>query len=83
MAGSTLIIGVHGLVESDAQARLGIDIYNGEDAGLLRNYGGVVHNEQICVDDGEVLLNDKEEGEGESLRLDSVCGKVLAWFFNW
>ena len=86
VGGQTMVIGVLSFTDSDAAARLGIDIYGeSDDLGIhsLMNTG--VH-EQPIVDDSEVLLTNGEddtEVEGDRSSLDGVCGKVLAWFFNW
>ena len=81
-----MVIGVLSFTDSDAAARLGIDIYGeSDDLGIHSLINTGVH-EQPIVDDSEVLLTNGEddmEVEGDRPSLDSVCGKVLAWFFNW
>jgi hypothetical protein len=85
VAGTTMIVGVQSLVESDAEAKLGIDIYSGSDDLGLYSLVGCRVREQPLVDDSEVLLTSGEERleEGERSKLDGLCGKVLAWFFAW
>jgi len=86
VGGSTMVIGVMSLSDSHAADKLGIDIYGSHsttyDVAIRSVSRGI--NEHEMMDDSELLLGDSEAGMDVSKgALDSVCGKVLAWFFMW
>ena len=73
-----MVMGVQLLSQCDAVARLGIDIYGKGDDSMYQSV-----RETKVVDDSEVLLIQNGEDECETTGMDSVCSKVLAWFFMW
>jgi hypothetical protein len=83
VGGSVMILGVIAL-EGDGMVRLGLDGSKDEDGGMtllrkrMEGSGG-----SMSVREEEVLLVEDGDGEEDRLGMDSVCGKVLAWFFNW
>jgi hypothetical protein len=86
VGGSTMVIGVMSLSDSNAADKLGIDIYGSHSTThdvVIRSMSRSI-NEHLVMDDSELLLGDREAGMDVSEGpLDSVCGKVLAWFFMW
>lgn len=90
--GSTMIIGVMPLSESDAAARLGIDVAGGPSRGGVTLSGdprGKRRRYELQSEEDVILYQDERrvgvaaaDGEARS-GLDSLCGKVLAWFFMW
>ncbi|KAL3785876.1 hypothetical protein HJC23_008764 [Cyclotella cryptica] len=89
VGGSTMVIGVMSLSDSNAADKLGIDIYGTHSTShdvVIRSVSRGI-NEHPMTDDSDLLLGDREDGMDVSDRatsgLDSICGKVLAWFFMW
>lgn len=89
IGGSTMVIGVMPLSESDAAAKLGINVNNGSATQEIVTLSGSYSNRNECGlrTEADVMLYEGEQGgiidnEVKS-GLDSLCGKVLAWFFMW
>ena len=92
IGGSTMVLGVMGM-SSDAAARLGINVgapSPGEEAVRLEgSYGNGYGTRRGLRTEADVLLHRDGNGDGiigdDEARsgLDSICGKVLGWFFMW
>lgn len=86
VGGSTMVIGVMSLSDSNAADKLGIDIYCSRSTThdvVIRSVSRNINEHQV-MDDSELLLGDSDAAMDVSKgALDSVCGKVLAWFFMW
>mmetsp|Transcript_16226 Transcript_16226/g.35068 ORF Transcript_16226/g.35068 Transcript_16226/m.35068 type:complete len:299 (+) Transcript_16226:148-1044(+) len=90
IGGSTMVIGVMHLSESDAAAKLGINVVNGsslqENVTLSGSFN--IRNQRELRTEADIMLHEGEQGDGiidneVKSTLDSLCGKVLAWFFMW
>lgn len=88
--GSTMVIGVMHLSESDAAAKLGVNVANGpslqENVVLSGSYN--IRNQRELRTEADIMLYEGEQGNGiidteAKSSLDSMCGKILAWFFMW
>lgn len=79
-----MVITIMSFADYDVASQLGIDIHanHSDDLGIL-SFSGV--HEHVLADDSEVLLvkNGNDGLDGDRSRLESVCGKFLAWFFMW
>jgi hypothetical protein len=84
VGGSVMILGVIAL-EGDGMVRLGLDGSKDEDGGmtLLRKRMEGSGGSMSVREEEEVLLVEDGDEETDRLGMDSVCGKVLGWFFNW
>ncbi|KAL9182532.1 hypothetical protein ACHAXT_013184 [Thalassiosira profunda] len=90
VGGSTMVIGTLSLSESEAAARLGINVGGSsqERVTLSRASYEPRNRRELRSDDEDVMLYEDERGDGTvgnevKSGLDSLCGKVLAWFFMW
>jgi len=91
VGGSTMVVGVMPLNESDAAVKLGINVHESsprdEAVRLPRSYNNNRNNGELKTE-ADIMLFGGEQGDGISDNevksgLDSLCGKVLAWFFMW
>ncbi|KAL7530224.1 hypothetical protein ACHAXR_003373 [Thalassiosira sp. AJA248-18] len=93
---STMVIGVMPLNESDAAAKLGINTNPSPQEGvkLLSSHSYNNNNNRNRGElrsEADILLYGDNERRGDAgiieneikSGLDSLCGKVLAWFFMW
>ncbi len=92
VGGSTIIIGVLPLAGSDAIARLGINFSGATTLSPLESFPKLRNSQfasdaQKLITESDIMLNDGEkegaadEDDAITSQLDSLCGKVLAWFF--
>ena len=84
-----MVIGSMPLSESDAAARLGINVGgSSQERVTLSRASYEPRNRRELRSEEDVMLYEDERGDGTvgnevKSGLDSLCGKVLAWFFMW
>lgn len=93
LGGSTVVIGVMPLSESDAAAKLGINVSASSSPEIVRLSGSSYNNyrdqRELRTEADIMLYADGQPGSDGVMddevksSLDSLCGKVLAWFFMW
>lgn len=94
IGGGTMVMGVMPLSESDAAAKLGINV-NGSSsneavtlAGSYNNTNNGRRHRELRTEADIMMYKDGQGGDGiidneVNSSLDSLCGKVLGWFFMW
>ena len=91
VGGSTVIVGVMPLNDPVVAARLGIDVggasmpWEGGGVAPLSASGSchVVSRRRKLRTEADILRDDGMTDNESTSDLDSLCGKVLAWFFMW
>ena len=102
VGGSTIIIGVTALVDSDAAVKLGFNISGSTTSSCdtakipkesqffsRGDYNRGTINSHALSTEADIMLHEDEQEDtihqNDSVKsgLDSLCAKVLAWFFIW
>lgn len=90
LGGSTMVMGVMPLSESDAAAKLGINFDGSASREVVTLSGSYNRRRQHELrSEADIMLHEGERGGDGTTEyevassLDSLCGKVLAWFFMW
>lgn len=90
LGGSTMVMGVMPLSESDAAAKLGINFDGSASREIVTLSGSYNRRRQHELrSEADIMLHEGERGGDGTTdnevasSLDSLCGKVLAWFFMW
>ncbi|KAL7530915.1 hypothetical protein ACHAWF_003559 [Thalassiosira exigua] len=87
VGGSIMVVGVMPLTESNAAANLGINVnrsFGSENVTLIGRDNGKQHRQ--LLNEADILLDGGQGGDDidsdKRSGFDSLCGKILAWFFG-
>ena len=85
VGGNTVIVGVMPLNDPGVAAKLGIDVGVGGGVVASSSAAGSCRASGQCElkTEADILLQDDGMADNVVNDLDSLCGKVLAWFFMW